>query len=148
MSLSTFPIRFKKTLPLLIAAGVLAACATPAPTSTPDKPIVVQETAPSVLIKGKSARQILDKVVDYRTKRGMTVIARDSSRVTLVLAVPNSKPPAEASMIFSISPETHGIRLSAQVFQTVRHPEKTQTTDITHTLISDLNSELRMYARE
>lgn len=149
MYTSTYPIRFKQSLAILIAAGTLAACTTtPVAPSTPNKPVIIQETAPSIVIQGKNAKTILDKVVAYRTQKGMNVIARDASRVTLVIAVPNSAPPAEASMIFSVSPETNGIRLSAQVFQTVFKDGKPETRDITHTLTSDLNKELSMYARQ
>lgn len=153
MSTLTYPTRFRQPLAALGAALLLAACASPPTPSGPEsaastKPVTVSEQAPSIVIKNKTAAAILDGVVKYRTQKGMKLVQRDVKRVELSMAVPRSNPPAEAHMIYSLSPATDGLRLSAQVFQIIRLAGKSQTSDITASLIDKLNGELLMYARQ
>lgn len=150
------PTRFKSLCVSLLAGLVLGACSTspsntsntqpapppPAPQSTPRN-----DTVPSVVIKGKTAAAIFDSIIKFRTQKGMKVTRRDSKHVELSMPIPKSAPPAEAMMIYSISPANDGLRLSAQVFQIVRHPGKTQTSDITASLRNKLEEELLGYAR-
>ncbi|MDR3413717.1 MAG: hypothetical protein P4L87_22630 [Formivibrio sp.] len=100
-----------------------------------------------MLIKGKSARTILDGIVKYRTQKGMRIIQRDAQRVEFSMSVPKSNPPAEARMLYSISPAPDGLRLSAQVFQVIKQGGKTQTSDITSSLRDKLDEELVTYTR-
>lgn len=155
MSTSICPTPFKRTLATSLAAALLSACVTapPAemPTSTASAPaplaVPAEPPAPHIIIRDKSARAILDQIVKYRTQKGMKLISRESNRVVLGIAVPKSSPPAEARMIFSLSPAESGMRLSAQVFQITRQDGKTQSAEITHSLRDNLEEELEMYAR-
>lgn len=151
MSISTSPIRCKKLLIAAAGALLLAACASgplstekpgPAPTVRPGEP-----EAPSVLIRGKTAKTILDSVVKFRTQKGMRVVLRDARSVELGMPVPKTNPPADARMIYSISPAQDGLRLSAQVFQVVKLGGKSQTSDITASLRDKLEEELTSYTR-
>ncbi len=153
MSISTCPTQYKKLLIAALSATLLAACVStptatqeaprqPAPTVRPSEP-----EAPSVLIRGKSASAILDSIVKYRTQKGMKVTLRNAGRVELTMPVPKSSPPAEARMIYSISPAQDGLRLSAQVFQIIKQGGKSQTSDITASLRDKLEEELQTYGR-
>lgn len=161
MHTSIYPTRFKQRACTGFAALLLAACATsplPAPTPAPGgqgaptvAPIPAEPAPPSIIIQGRSARAILDSIVKYRTQKGMRLMQRDSSRVVLSMAVPRSNPPAEAQMIFSLAPAPEapaGLRLSAQVFQIIKHGGKAQSTEITASLRENLEEELDMYAHQ
>ncbi len=153
MSISTYPIRCNKLIIAAASTFLLAACASgPVPTQEPPRQSVPtvrpsELEVPNVLIKGKTARSILDSIVKYRTQKGMKVLQRDDKRVELGMPVPKSNPPAEARMIYSISPAPDGLRLSAQVFQVIRQSGKPQTRDITSSLRDKLDEELASYAR-
>lgn len=154
MSTSTYPTLFKQILAAGLAAALLSACATspatqqqPSPTTAMPVPTPAEPVIPNVLIRNKTAKTILDGVVKYRTQKGMKVISRESTRVVLGIAVPKTSPPAEARMIYSLSPAADGLRLSAQVFQITRQDGKTLSTEITHSLRDNLEEELEMYAR-
>jgi hypothetical protein len=152
MNTSICPIRSERWLALLLSVILLAGCSTtPQPTtsqpvaSTP--PAKIEETAPSVLIRNRRAAQILDEIVRYRTQKGMKLVARDSQRVELSMAMPKSNPPAEARMIYSLSPEKDGLRLTAQVFHDTRQGKRKKTSDVTAGLRDKLEEELANYAR-
>lgn len=165
MNTLTCPTQFKSLPAIILLALALAACGTrtmpqsgttqqlpqtekPAATSEPsEKSPTSQESVPAIVIKGKSAAAILDAVVKFRTGKGMKVSMRDSKSVQLSLRVPNSTPPVDVLMIYSISPAAEGVRLSAQVFQTTRQKGKAQTSDITAGLKDKLQDELDGYAR-
>lgn len=100
-----------------------------------------------MLIRNKRAAQILDEVVRYRLRKGMQLVARDSQRVELSMAIPKSNPPAEARMIYSLSPDKTGLRLSAQVFHDTRQGKLKKTRDVTAGLRDKLEEELADYAR-
>ncbi len=152
MSILTCPTRFNRIAAASLACALLAACATgpvsePGPEPRTGAPEQAAPTSPSVLVRGKTGKTILDSVVRYRTQKGMKVISRDSSRVVLGIAVPKSNPPAEARMIYSLSPASEGLRLTAQVFQTTRSGGKIQNAEITESLRDNIEEELEMYAR-
>lgn len=152
MSILTCPTRFKRIAAACLASALLAACATgpvtepgPAPrTAAPEQAV---PASPSVLVRGKTGKIILDSVVRYRTQKGMKVISRDSSRVVLGIMVPKSNPPAEARMIYSLAPASEGLRLTVQVFQITRSGGKIQNAEITESLRDNIEEELEMYAR-
>lgn len=151
MYISTYPIRCKHLFIAAVSAILLSACVS-TPTSTAETSQQAsarpsEPEAPSVLIKGKSARTIFDGIVKYRTQKGMRIIQRDAQRVEFSMSVPKSNPPAEARMLYSISPAPDGLRLSAQVFQVIKQGGKTQTSDITSSLRDKLDEELVTYTR-
>lgn len=161
------PTRFKTLPALLLLALLLAACGTRTPPQTippqknhtqpaqagntpvdqTEKPAANLESTPSVIIKGKSAAAILDNVVKFRTSKGMKISQRDAKFVQFSMHIPNSSPPANVLMIYSISPATDGLRLSAQVFQIIKQKGKSLTGDITAGLKDKLQDELEGYAR-
>lgn len=152
MSISTSPIRCNRLALAIAGALLLAACATePLPTAETSRlaPSVrlSEPEAPSVLVRGKTAKTILDNVVKFRTQKGMRVLQRDARSVEFGMAVPKSNPPIEVRMIYSISPAPNGLRLSAQVFQDIKVSGKSQTSEITTGLRDKLEEELASYAR-
>lgn len=156
MSTSICPILFKRTSLASLAMLMLAGCATTdivAPASQPTAaavtpaPVPLETAIPHVFIRNQNAKSVLDTIVKYRTQKGMRVISRESNRVTVGIAIPKSNPPAEARMIYSLSPAVDGLRLSAQVFQLTRQDGKTNSTEITQSLRDNLEEELEMYAR-
>lgn len=150
MSTLTCPTLFKRFATTGLAAFLLAACASE-PATSPTAPAMPASQAvtavPSVVISGKTGKSILDSVIRHRTQKGMRLIQRESNRVMLGIAIPKSSPPAEARMIFSLSPAPEGLRLSAQVFQVTKQGSKSQNTEITENLRENLEEELRIYAR-
>lgn len=152
MNTSMCPIRSEYWRALLLSTALLAGCSTAPQPATPQPvasapPAKIAETAPSVLIRNKRAAQILDEVVRYRLRKGMQLVARDSQRVELSMAIPKSNPPAEARMIYSLSPDKTGLRLSAQVFHDTRQGKLKKTRDVTAGLRDQLEEELAGYAR-
>ncbi|WP_028454548.1 hypothetical protein [Chitinilyticum litopenaei] len=161
--ISTTPFK----LSALLASALLAACATtnappnnpPAPTPTPapvaSKPVAASapatsSAAPSVLIRGRSSKAILDDVVNYRTQqKGMKLKSRSGSRVELSLAMQRTSNPSEARMVYQLTPENGAQRLSARVFQ-YTHPGTTRETgvEITQSLQEQLLAELPRYQQQ
>ncbi len=153
MSTSTYPTLFKRAIAASLAATLLAACATidltPATQSAPavatPTPVPLETAVPHVFIRNQSAKAILDNIIKYRTQKGMKVVSRESNRVVLGITIPKSNPPAEARMIYSISPAADSLRLSAQVFQITRQDGKAQSAEITDSLRDNIEEELETY---
>jgi hypothetical protein len=166
MCTSICPIRFKPALATLLLTLLLTGCAsdpqaeeTATASATPvtpaiQKPAVTKtspeqdDSAPSVLIRGKSSNAILNGMVKYRAKRGMKVVQRERNRLVLSKPIPDTDPPAEARMVFSIKPEKDGLRLSARILRVSKTPNQpARIDDITASLRDQLAQELARYAR-
>lgn len=157
----TSTTRYKAFL-ILTGSLLLAACATtqppgttgrsetastPASTASSTASAPLSDGTPSVLIRGRSSKAVLDDIVQYRTQqKGMKLKSRSSTRLEFTLPIQRTATPTEARMSYLLVKEGDGLRLSARVFQ-FSYPGTTRETgqDVTQSMSDKLQEELQRY---
>lgn len=151
-----------KPLLALALALLLAACATtqpptensggagvtrPASAASAAASTTLSDGTPSVLIRGRTSKAILDDIVQYRTQqKGMKLKSRSTTRLEFTLPIQRTATPTEARMSYLLIKEGDALRLSAKVYQ-FSYPGTTRETgqDVTQSMADKLQEELQRY---
>ncbi|AZN37206.1 hypothetical protein [Iodobacter ciconiae] len=151
----------KRFLLSLAALTLLSACAstpsgteknqTTPPAQTQQNPVNTTETTenqPSILIKDRPARAILDDIVLYRKQKGMQLKQRTTQRLEFSMQIPNVTQATEARMSYTLTPLNGGWQLSARVWQiTAPGTAHESVSEITSAVADKIDEELQTYAR-